>query len=72
MIGEEAKTFTLFVSLPEEESNPTIEPISLTLVGEAKNDSINGIYDELLIFFIVLIIRITNCLCPHQFGEEAL
>lgn len=56
MIGEEAKTFTLFVSLPEEESNPTIEPISLTLVGEAKNDSINGIYDELLIFFIVLIV----------------
>ncbi len=28
--------------------------------------------NKVTIFFIVLIRRITNCLCPHQFGEEAL
>lgn len=28
--------------------------------------------NKVTIFFIVLIRRITNCLCLHQFGEEAL
>lgn len=56
MIGNETKEFSLFVSLPEEESNPSPEVKSLSLVGEAKNEYGNGIYDELLVFFIVLLV----------------
>ncbi len=56
MIGDEAKVFLLFVSLAEEESNPIPTRTSLTIVGTAENKFSDGIYDELLIFFIILIV----------------
>ncbi len=55
-IGDETKEFLLYVNMPEEESNTFPEVESLSLIGDNKDIYINGIYDDLLVFFIILII----------------
>ena len=54
MIGEDPKVFSIFSSLPDAESfaGETVEDLSLQ--GQLGNDYTDGIYDKLIIFFIVL------------------
>lgn len=54
MIGDEAKEFNLYVSLPKEESNTNLEKIEFGLVGTLHNEYRDGKYEELIIFFIIL------------------
>ena len=51
-----SKEMSIFVSLPEEESSPSDEIIELSLQGELKNEYSEGIYDKLIILFIILAI----------------
>jgi len=51
-----SKEMSIFVSLPEEESSPSDEIIKLSLQGELKNEYSDGIYDKLIILFIILAI----------------
>lgn len=55
MMGDEIKTFSVYSSMAKEESysNP-LEVNELSLQGEASNDYSDGIYDELIILFILL------------------
>jgi len=54
MSGEESKEFSFYVSLPEEESQMDFEIEELSLQGELEDDYIDGIYDKLIILFIIL------------------
>ena len=54
MIDDEEKIFNIFVSLPEEESNTSLEEIEFDLQGELENKYQDGIYDKLIILFIIL------------------
>ena len=54
MIGDEAKEFNLYVSLPKEESNTNLEKTEFGLVGTLHNEYRDGKYEELIIFFIIL------------------
>lgn len=54
MIDDEEKIFNIFVSLPEEESNTSLEEIEFELQGELENKYQDGIYDKLIILFIIL------------------
>ena len=54
MIDDEEKVFSLFVSLPEEESDMNLEVVDMDLYGELGNNYSDGIYDKLIILFIVL------------------
>ena len=56
MVGGSPRTFSVFSSLPEEERDPVAEGVSFALQGEASADAFDGIYDELLIFFICLFV----------------
>ncbi len=50
----DTKVFTIFVSLPEEESNVEGIPMSLSIIGEPKTQKSDGKYDDLIIFFCIL------------------
>ena len=54
MIDDEEKIFNIFVSLPKEESNTSLEEIEFDLQGELENKYQDGIYDKLIILFIIL------------------
>ena len=54
MIDDEEKIFNIFVSLPEEESNTSLEEIEFELQGDLENQYRDGIYDKLIILFIIL------------------
>ncbi len=56
MSKDETKVFYLESSLPKEESNIILEKTSLTLIGDEKAEYIDGKYDDLLIFFIILLV----------------
>lgn len=52
--GEEKKEFSFFVGLPEEESMTDFNIEEMNLQGELENNFIDGIYDKLIILFIIL------------------
>ncbi len=54
VMGDDVKEYLIFSSLPEDESNPTIDGITLALQGEAKDEYRDGIYDKLIILFVIL------------------
>ena len=54
MSSEETKEFSFYVSLPEEESKLDFEIENLSLQGELEDNYIDGIYDKLIILFIIL------------------
>ena len=54
MIDDEEKIFNIFVSLPQEESNTSLEEIEFELQGDLENKYRDGIYDKLIILFIIL------------------
>ncbi len=56
MFGENKKVFRLFSSLPENESQLDHELQEINLQGEQGNDYSDGIYDKLIIFFIILLL----------------
>lgn len=69
--GDEKQIFNLYSSLPNEESNVTYESSELSLSGELKNEYTNGIYDNLLIIFIILAVVfaadwVVYCYEQHQ------
>ena len=52
----EVKDFNIYSNLPTEESNTVYEITDINLEGELKNEYSDGIYDKLIIFFIILAI----------------
>lgn len=55
--GESRKEFSFFVSMPLEESDTdssNLEELEINLQGEQENNYIDGIYDKLLILFIII------------------
>ena len=54
MKDRSVRKFNVFASLPEQERVPAAHEKTLLIRGTAENNMMNGIYDELLIFFIVL------------------
>jgi hypothetical protein len=52
--SDTTRTFNLYSSLGESERYPTTTVASLSLTGEKGDTSIDGIYDDLLIIFIIL------------------
>ena len=55
--GESRKEFSFFVSMPLEESDTDssdLEELEINLQGEQENNYIDGIYDKLLILFIII------------------
>ena len=56
MFGENEKEFNIYSSLPIEESNVNYEITEMNLQGELGNEYSDGIYDKLIIFFIILIV----------------
>lgn len=56
MIGDDAKEFSIFSQLPGDESYNGEEIADISLQGELGNEYSDGIYDKLIIFFIILAI----------------
>ena len=54
MMGDDAREYYIYSSLIEEEGKPTRSAGEISLQGEASSQNIDGIYDELIVFFIVL------------------
>ena len=54
MEGNEEKVFHIFVSLPNEESSTVLEEVEFDLVGSKTNNYSDGIYDKLVILFIII------------------
>ena len=54
--GENEKVFSIYSSLPEEESATNHEITDMSLEGTLQNEYKDGIYDKLIIFFIVLLV----------------
>lgn len=54
--GENEKVFSIYSSLPEEESATYHEITDMSLEGNLQNEYKDGIYDKLIIFFIVLLV----------------
>lgn len=52
-IGEDTKIFYVYSSLDKEESNSTIE-LAYEIQGESANELSDGIFDKLIILFIIL------------------
>lgn len=52
-VGEDTKVFSVYSSLDKEESNSTLE-LAYEIQGEAGNELSDGIYDKLIILFIIL------------------
>lgn len=55
MLGDKETTFSIFVNMPIEEQYSN-EIIELDLIGDKENNYRDGIYDELIILFIILAI----------------
>ncbi len=55
-IGDNEKEYSIYASLPSEESEVDEEVYELSLDGELGNDYLDGIYDKVLIYFIILLI----------------
>lgn len=56
-LGESEKVFNVYVSLPDEEgNNEELDILDMELTGEVSDDYIDGYYDKLIIFFIVLVV----------------
>lgn len=71
LIGEESKEFSLYASLNEEESMTKHEELEFSLTGNTLSLHSDGIYDKLIIFFIVLAVIIVAdwmvyCYEQHQ------
>ena len=71
MSGDETQVFNLYASMPTEESKVEFESVELNLSGELKNEYTNGIYDNLLIIFIILAVVfaadwVVYCYEQHQ------
>lgn len=56
MIGDEEKVFTVFSSLPNEEGSSVYDVEELSLQGELGTDYTDGIYDKLIVLFIILML----------------
>lgn len=56
MIGDEEKVFTIFSSLPNEEGSSVYDVEELSLQGELGTDYTDGIYDKLIVLFIILML----------------
>ena len=56
MFGEDVKEFSIFVSLPDDESFADTEIVELSIQGTQGNDFTDGIYEELMTIFIILAI----------------
>ena len=54
MFGDETKEFLIFSSLPLEEGSSIYEISDISLQGELGNKYENGIYDDIMILFIIL------------------
>ncbi len=54
MKDKSVRTFNVYASIPEDERAPAVSEKMLLIRGTAQNNMRNGIYDDLLIFFIVL------------------
>lgn len=52
----EMKEMYIFASVPEEESLPSLEKTTLALQGEQTNNYSDGVYDKLVILFVILVI----------------
>ena len=52
----DVKVFNIYSSLPNDESITQPEITEINLVGELENEYSDGIYDKLIIFFIILAI----------------
>lgn len=52
--GTEQRTFNIFASLPEEERVPYVTDYDFTISGIALDGKFDGVYDNLLIIFILL------------------
>jgi hypothetical protein len=52
--GDDIKEFKIYVGMPNEESAPSLDTTQIALVGELENNYANGIYDKLIILFILL------------------
>jgi len=55
-LGDEEKVFNVYSSTPEEESIPSMDSTVLSLNGVAEDNYIDGIYDKLIILFIIILI----------------
>lgn len=56
MLGDSEKVFNIYSNLPESESNTPSDIQEINLVGELGNDYTDGIYDKLIVLFIILAI----------------
>lgn len=54
MLGDQPKEYYIYSSMVEEESKPIVAVGEISLQGVASEENIDGIYDDLLIFFICL------------------
>ena len=54
MFDDDMKEFLVYSSLPNEEGAPSINVLDMSLQGELGNEYSNGIYDKLIILFIIL------------------
>ena len=54
MNDRSVREFNVYVSLPESERVPIVQEDSFIILGEAGNEKFDGIYDDLLILFIIL------------------
>lgn len=54
MCGDEIKVFKIYVGMPEDESAPALMSTEISLAGVQENDYSDGIYDKLIILFILL------------------
>ena len=54
MIGDKEKVFNIFVGLPLTEQYNSDEVTTLELQGVKENNYRDGIYDELIVLFIIL------------------
>ena len=52
----DVKVFNIYSNLPDDESVTQPEITEINLVGELENEYSDGIYDKLIIFFIILAI----------------
>ena len=48
--------YTVYSSLPEDERIPSVQESAFLIQGEAGNEKLDGIYDDLLILFIILVL----------------
>lgn len=58
MTGETARTFYVYSSLPEEERIPSVNELSVGLEGTVGSETKKGIYDDLLILFLLLAVLV--------------